>query len=239
MRKLIFHLFLLLLSLRSYPGIAQSDKSADVLREEQDNLITQLHHTSIDSTIVDGLSRVINLKIDSIRVFISFNDALSFEEKGKATRSLVYFIKDLKENISRGTFNIYEIPGAFDSYKTILSALLYHRSFDDALILPGARRTQLLAITFSQYKEFPLLDDIAVYKRMSSSPEFIFRFLQTRPEFRYADSLILLAAAHDPLMFAAGLRKSDPLLQKNIHGISNIYLQKIITVTQEKKRSEL
>ena len=238
MRKIVFYFFSLLLLLRTAFAFAQSDKSGDVLKEERENLTNQLHHTSIDSTIVYGLSRFINLKMDSISVFILFNNALSTEEKEKATRSLVYFIKELRENISKQKFNIYEIPGAFESYKTILSALLYHKSLDDVLMLLGDRRSQLLTQAFSQYKEYPLLDEVAVYNRMSSSPEFILRFLQSKVGFRYADSLVLIAAAHDPLKFAADLSKSDLNLQHNIGKMKNIYLQQIISIASDKNATE-
>jgi hypothetical protein len=239
MKKIGFYFFALCLLLQTTLVIAQSDKSTDVLKEEQEELIRHLHRTSTDSTMVYGLSRFINLKIDSIRVFILFNDALPAGEKEKATRSLLYFIKELSENISKQKMNIYEIPGAFESYKTILSALLYHKPFDDALLLPGANRSQLLATTFSQYNEYSLLNDAAVYKRMSSSPEFILRFLQGKERFRYADSLVLIAAAHDPLKFAADLSKSDPNLQNNIRKIKNIYLHETISIAADKNASEL
>src|SRR5260221_2077990 len=237
--KFVSYFFVFCLLLRTTFAVAQPDKSAGALKEEQEELIRQLHHTSIDSTIVYGLSRFINLKIDSIRIFILFNDALPTDEKEKAARSLLYFIKELSENISAQKLNIYEIPGAFESYKTILSALLYHKSFDDVLMLLGAHRGQLLAAAFTQYKEYPLLDDAAVYKRMSSSPEFIFRFLQSKPGVRYADSLILLAAAHNPLKVAADLSNSDPNLQNNIYKVKNIYLQEIISIAAAKNASEL
>jgi hypothetical protein len=84
-----------------------------------------------------------------------------------------------------------------------------------------------------------LLDDAAVYKRMSSSPEFIFRFLQNKPEFRYADSLIFIAAAYNPLKFAADLSKSNPNLQERIRTIKNIHLRKIISLVTDKNASEL
>ena len=71
---------------------------------------------------------------------------------------------------------MYDIPGALQSYKNILKALFYHKPFNDVLIPAGPRRTQLLAAAFSQYKEYQLLDDIAVYKRVASSPELILSF---------------------------------------------------------------
>src|SRR6266496_2360294 len=112
MLKILSYFFSLCLLLRTSLTVAQPGKSADVLKEEQKNLITQLHHSSIDSAIIGGLSRFIDLKIDSIRVFILFNEALPGDEKEKATRSLVYFIKELKGSISKQNLNIYEIPAA-------------------------------------------------------------------------------------------------------------------------------
>ena len=225
--------------LRTALVVAQSDRSTDIIKEEQENLIRQLHQISTDSIIVNGLSRFINLKIDSIRVFILFNNALPMDEKEKATRSLVYFIKELNQNIVKQKSAIYEIPAAFESYKTILSALLYHKPVDDVLMLPGTYRSQLPGGAFSQYKENSLLDDFAVYKRMSSSPEFILRFLQNKAWFKYADSLVLIAAAHDPLKFAADVRKSNLNLQNNIGKIKNIYLKQIISIAEDKNASEL
>ena len=239
MRKIVFYFFAACLLLRTPGVIAQSDKSADVLKEELENLIGQLHQTSLDEEIVSGLSRFINLKVDSIRVFILFNDALHTNEKEKATRSLVYFIKELSENISKKKINIYEIPAAFESYKIVLSTLLYHKPIDDALLLPMARRSQLLKEAFSQYKEYSLLDDVAVYDRMSSSPGYILRFLQNKTGFRYADSLVLIAAANDPLRFTADLSKSDPIFQRDIRNVKNIYLQEIMFLAADKNAPEL
>jgi hypothetical protein len=72
-----------------------------------------------------------------------------------------------------------------------LKALLYRRSFENILVDMPPRRTQVLAATFSQYQEHSLLDDIAVYKRVASSPEFILSFLENNPGFHYADSFVI------------------------------------------------
>jgi hypothetical protein len=240
MSKLVSYFLALCLLLRSSLLIAQPGVSpSETLKEEKENLINQLHHTSIDSNIINGLSRFINSKVDSIRVFILFNDALPAGEKEKAIRSLVYLIKELNKNISKQKTNIYEIPGAFESYKTILSALLYHKPFDKALIPLGVNRSQLLAVAFSQYDEYPLLDDIAVYKRVASAPEFILRFLESKERFRYADTLVLIAAAHDPLKFASDLGKSNSNFQYNIDKVKNRYLQQIMSIATDKNASEL
>jgi hypothetical protein len=64
--KFICYFVALCLLLQTASAVAQADESAAILKKEQENLIGQLHHTSIDSTIVQGLARFINLKIDSI-----------------------------------------------------------------------------------------------------------------------------------------------------------------------------
>ena len=87
-------------------------------------------------------------------------------EKEKAIRSLGYFMNELGKNIAQQRSEMYDIPGALESYKNILKALLYHRSFAECVdTYRPPRRIKVLAAAFSQYKEYSLLDDIAVYKR--------------------------------------------------------------------------
>ena len=237
--KISYYFFVLCLILQTPLLHAQSSSYTEDLKSEQENLVKQLHQSSIDPNIISGISQTVNLKIDSIRIFILFNDALSADEKEKAIKSLVFFIKQLNKNIPRQNLNIYEIPSAFESYKTILSALLFHKPIENVLVSLGAQRNQLLTEAFSQYKEYILLDQVAVYKRMASSPQFIFRFLESKPGFKYADSLILIAAAYDPMRFASDLNKADANFQNIIRRIKNTYLQQIVAIAQDKNASEL
>ena len=85
--KISYYFFVLCLILQTPLLHAQSSSYTDDLKSEQENLVKQLHQSSIDSNIISGISQTVNLKIDSIRIFILFNDALSPDEKEKAIKS--------------------------------------------------------------------------------------------------------------------------------------------------------
>jgi hypothetical protein len=164
---------------------------------------------------------------------------LSAAEEEKAVRSLVYFIKELSMSMEQQRFEMYDIPAALQSYKSILTALLYHKPFAQILTPLEPRCSQLLTASFNQYEEYALLDDISVYKRVASSPEFIFQFLENKPGFRFADSLLLNAAAYDPLKLVFYLNENKPGVQDKIRNNKNIYLQQIVSFSTDKNASEL
>jgi len=237
MRK-IFYFFVLLLLLRPFSIVAQSS-AEKVLKEEQGKFFHQLKYISLDSAIVHQLSRSVRIEIDSIFSVIKSNTALPAAEKEKAILSLAYFMNELGKNIKQQRSEIYDILAAVQSYKSILKALLYQRSFTNVLAALPARRTQVLAATFSQYKEHSLLDEIAIYKRMASSPEFILDFLESKPTFRYADSLLLIAAVNDPLKIVLYVNQRNTALAAKIRNTKNIYLQQIISLAADRNGSEL
>ena len=215
--------------------VAQTPLSpATQLKEEQKKLLHNINIISIDSAIVRRLTPFIQSQVDSIRLFIYADKALPAAEKEKAEQSLLFFLNEMGENILKQKMDVYDIPGAIGSYKNILKALMYHRSFTGMMTAPGPRRSQLLARAFRQYKDFPLLDDIAVYKRIASTPEFIVQFLENQPGFRYADSLMIYAAVYDPLKLT-----SSSGLQNNIRHTKNIYLQQIVALAGDKNAKEL
>src|SRR4030095_12991174 len=164
MRNFLYF-FALFLLLQPLSIVAQSS-ATKFLKEEQEKFFHQLDHISIDSAIVQKLSLSVRLEINNIYLFIISEAAVTAAEKEKAIRSLAYFINGLGKNIAQQRSEMYDIPGALESYYRILKGLLYHRSFADALIPMGQRRSQVVAAAFAQYKEYPLLDDIAVYKRV-------------------------------------------------------------------------
>lgn len=238
MRKFVSY-FIVLLLLFPILIVAQPGTSeVEFLKQEQAKFQQQLAHFSMDSNIVHRLSRFIKSEVDSIYFAIRSDQNLQTAEKEKAVRSLYFFIKEMGDNLSKQKLDIYDIQGALESYKSILSTLLNHQPVGDMLKTFGSRRSQLLAAAFSQYKEYPLLDDIAVYKRVASAPEFILQFLETKPRFRFADSLLLNAAVHDPMKFIYYLNRGKPDLQDNIRNTSNKYLQQIISLAGDKNASE-
>ena len=236
MRKLFFYFFVLVcVLLPFYSVIAQSSvSSATQLKEKQEKLLHNINIISIDSNIVRRLSPFIRSAVDSIRLLIYADHTLPAPEKEKAEQSLIFFLDEMGENIMKQKMDVYDIAGAIDTYRNILKALLYHKPFTTMMTSPGPRRSYLLARAFRQYKDFPLLDDIAVYKRMMSTPEFIAQFLENQPGFRYADSLLVYAAVYDPLKLTG-----NTSLQNNIHHTKNIYLHQVVALAGDKNAKEL
>jgi hypothetical protein len=223
MRKIIYF-FVLCLLMQPILVVAQSS-ATKVLKEEEGKFFRQLDQISVDTAFGHHLSRSVKLEVDSIYTFINTNAALPDAEKEKAILSLGYFMNELTKNITRQRSEMYDVHSAVQSYKNILKALLYNRSFADVLIPAGQSRSQVLSAAFSQYKEYPLLDDIAVYKRVASLPEYILSFLENKPRFRYADSLLVIAAVNDPSKIVLYLNQGKQPLQDNIRNTKNIYLQ--------------
>ena len=239
MRKSVFYFLALLVWLRPFHLSAQPNTSlAVVFKDEKIRLLDHVNYIS-DTGTMDGLFRVIESKVDSIQQLILSYKALPALEKEKATRSVVYFMQELSEKISERKLEMYDIPGALQTYKSILKALLYHKPFADILKPLGAGRCQLMVGAFSQYHEYALLDDIAVYKRVASAPEFILRFLEEKPGFRFADSLLLVAAAYDPMKIVSYLNQDKPGLQQNIRHSKNQYLQQIVSLSGDRNASQL
>jgi len=237
MRKIVYF-FVLCLLIQPFLVVAQTS-AAKVLKEEEGKFFRQLDRISIDTAFVHQLSRSVKLEVDSIYTFIITNAALPDGEKEKAILSLGYFMNELTKNIIRQRSEMYDVHSAVQSYKNILKALLYNRSFADVLIPAGQSRSQVLSAAFSQYKEYPLLDDIAVYKRVASLPEYILSFLENKPNFRYADSLLVIAAVNDPSKIILYLDQGKQPLKDNIRNTKNIYLQEIISLATDRNASEL
>ena len=233
-----FYFFLLFSLLQPFSIVAQSS-AVKVFKEEQGKFFHQLNYISIDSAIVRQLSNSVKREVDSIYSFIISDAALPAAEKEKAILSLGYFMNELGKNITQQRSEMYDIPGAVQSYKNILKALINRRSFANVLVDMPPRRTQVLAATFSQYKEHSLLDDMAIYKRMANSPEFILSYLESKPGFRYADSLLLIAAVNDPSKIVLYLNQRKTDLEDKIRNTRNIYLQQVILLAADRNAPEL
>lgn len=239
MGKIYSYFFVLLLLQPFFPAAQSAVPVNRILKEEKAGLLRQLNSISTDSAVVYGLPRLISSEADNIYSFIMSGVALSAVEKEKAIRSLGYFMKELSKNMAKQKAELYDVPAAFQSYKHLLKALLYHKPVADVLAPLGAGHSQLLASTFSQYTEYALLDDIAVYKRMAASPDFILKFLENKPGFRFADSLLITAAAHDPLKIVVYLNHGKKGLQDNIRNTKNKYLQQIVSLSADKNAAEI
>lgn len=240
MRTLVFCFFAFICVIRPYPVAAQDGVAGvKTLKEEQERFRRGLKGIAVDSAIVNPLARYFESEVNNIRTSLQLDAALPEPEKEKALRSLVYFMNELNSSLVQQRLAIYDIPAALKSYKSVLTALISHKPFTSILVPLKPNISQLLAATFSQYKEYPVLDEIAVYKRVASSPEFILQFVENKPGFRFADSLLLEAAAHDPWKLVFYLNSNKPGVQDKIRSTKNIYLQQIVSVSKDKNASEL
>lgn len=241
MRQKAVYFFILQLFLWPSLVFAQQDASAvRMFREEQKEFVRALKRMSVDSAITYPLARHFESGINGIYASFATDAGLPAADKEKATRSLAYFTRELRSNMEQKKIDMYDIPGALKSYKSILTALIYHKPLAQLLKPLGPRYSQLMSSAFSQYKEqYSLLDDVAAYKRMASSPEFILPFLESKPGFRFADSLLLDAAAYDPLRVVFYLNNDKTGVQDKIRNTNNIYLKQIVSLSQDKNASEL
>ncbi len=226
------------MSMRPF-GVNAQSSATKVFHDERTSFLLQMTTASGDSVIISSVSNFTKLKTDEIYSFIMSNTTLPATEKEKAVLSLGYFMNELGKNISQQRSEIYDVPGAFESYQKILKALLYHKTFNEVLKSMPSRRAQLLAASFVQYKEHLLLDDIAVYKRLEASPEHIIQFLENKPGFQFADSLLEVVAANDPKKIFSYIEHGKPILRDKILQSNNIYLRQIALLSVDKNSAEV
>jgi len=240
MRKPILYFFIPFLFLRVYPVFAQSSVSTGTkVNDVKEKFLRNLRKLPTEPTILYPLADYFESEVNGIYSYIYEGAGVMTREKEKAERSLYYFINELNRNLVQRKLDIYDIPGSVQSYKSVLAALLHHKPFTQLLVPLKHPRSQLLATAFSQYNEYSVLDDIAVYKRVASSPEFIVQFVEKRPGFRFADSLLLDAAAYDPLRLVYYLNKDKSGIQDRIRSTKNVYLKKLVSISNDKSVSEL
>jgi hypothetical protein len=239
MARILLYLFVFTLLVQPVRLVAQSNSSAILLKEEKGRFLLALKGSRLDPNITNRLTRFGEAEVDSIQQFLISAGTLSQTEKEKALRSLFSFMKGLSETIMQPKLEMYDIPAVLESYKTILGILLYHKPFRNEMLQIGPWSSQLLAAAFRQYAEYDLLNDVAAYKRMIAAPEYIFQFLENKPGFRFADSLLINVAAHDPLKMATYMTKGKPGLQNKIRDQKDIYVQQIVSLAGDRNAQEL
>ena len=240
MVRIIYVFITLILSLRTFSLAAQTVTPAfasELLKEEQRSFLTYISYLSIDSNVVLRLNKFVGSEADSIRHSIMADTSLADLEKARAIQSMIYFINDISDYLSFQKSE-YDLPEALESYKRLLKALVYHEPFADILAPLGPRRSKLLSNAFWQFGEHSLLEDFATYKRLVFSPGDILQFLEKYPGFRFADSLIIAAAAHDPVRMTAHLLQHKPG-SAYIRNNQNVYVQQIVALTEDRLSTDL
>lgn len=239
MRTTIYFFGLFFLFPAQYLYAQSSKTSRQAVREERRNFVRELKNTSVDSSIVHPVANFFDTEMGKVHAGIRTNAKLNEKEEDKAARSIVFFIQELKKNLRQGKIYLYEIPGIIETYSATLKALLNRKPVDELFAKLDPRHIQLIVSAFGQYKEFSLLEDISVYKRVASSPEFILQFLENKPGFRYTDSLLVEAASYDPMKIVAYLNRGKAGIRENLLQNKNIYLRQIVSLSGDKYASEL
>lgn len=222
------------------PILSQQNVSAfGGFKSEQKKFVQQVKSVSLDSSIVYPIARYVDSEISNIYRSVTKDRKLSVKQKDRGIKSMVFFMTDLGRKLQQQKFEVYDVPAALESYKNILSALNKKESLAPLLSPLDPREIQLMTVAFGQYDEYNYLEDVAVYKRVASSPEFIMHFLETKPGFRFMDSLLLAVAMHDPMKLVNYLNRKSAVLQSKIRSSDNRYIQQIVSVSGNKNASEI
>ena len=159
-------------------------------------------------------------------------------DEDKAVRSLGFLLNSLNKSFVQQKISLYEIPSVLRTYQQVLKAILTSKPLLPLLKPLDPVSSELLASAFSQYAEHKYLEDIAIFKRVASSPEFILQFLESKPGFRFGDSLLLEAVIHDPLQVVSYLGEGGALSAR-LRGSKHHYIKRVVSLAENKQASEL
>jgi hypothetical protein len=242
MCKIIINLAILTLLYCPFRTHAQQitlEEANELVEKEQHGFLNFLGFLSKDTNIINYLPAYFEQETNTIQQSVINDSTLSEKEKAKAIQSLVFLMRGL---IRHGFFNrteIYDIPGLLADYKAVLEAIVHHKSYSELLQPVSARRTRLLSLSFWQYDECALLEDISTYKSVLFEPEFILEFLELSPAFRFTDSLLLMAVLHDPAKVISYMQQPESVIRAAMDTTNNIYLRQLLLLSQYNNAREL
>lgn len=230
---------LLSLSLAAQPEIKAAQQLVD---DEQKNFRDFLMMASIDENIKKELQKFCITDVNSIQNNIQHLATASKEKKVKGIRSLSFFMKELKLQLQDKKFNEFKISEIVKKYKQTLTALLGKQTIEPVeknFKGIGWRSSQLLANSFWEFDEAKIMSDISAYKRVVKTPDYIFSYLENKPGFYYADSLIIFMATHCPEQLLSYVQKNNNTVTSNIHKLENKYVQQLLAFSGNSLASEL
>ncbi len=231
--------FVLLLIGETFTIHGQNSLPTPQFIAEENNFISAVQVIPGDNMQTLPIVRSFQSQLNKIKGTIDNNSQLSLIEKDKARRSIIFFMQGITRRLKERKIHLYDIPGLSDSYEIILRAIISKQ-----VILPLIKNfnpleTDLMATAFTQYDEQLLLNNIATFKRMQTTPAFIFSFLESKPGYLWADSLLVYAAMSDPMSMVYYLKKDNGIIQQKIRASSNQYIQQVVSFAGEKNAAEL
>ncbi len=231
--------WLLLLFGESFTTHGQNSLPAPQFVSEENNFIRAVQSLPGDNMQTLPIIKNFQSQVNQIKTIIDNNEALSIIEKDKAKRSLLFLMQGITKRVKEKKIHLYDVPALMGDYRRILPAILKQQNILTLMGSFDALETELLAAAFTQYNEQSLINDLASFKRMQATPSFIYSFLETKPNFQFRDSLLLYAAANDPMSMVYYLRKNHGSLQQKIRSSNNSYVRQIALLSEEKNAVDL
>jgi len=210
-----------------------------LFNREWKNFLQHVQLVPADTAVSYPVIRNFELKLNNIVIVIEQNQSLNAIEKDKARRSVAYFLQEVNKNLAKNNLHLYGLDDAVVLYQKVLTTILQQKPLVPVLMPVDLHNSQLIAASVTQFKEYTVLNDVTTYKRVSSAPEFILQFLETNPEFPFADSLLLEAVLYDPMNIIYYLRKGNAALQQRIRNLNNNYIRQIVYSSNDKYATDL
>jgi hypothetical protein len=250
MKMISRFLIVLLCSIFSVPGIAQSSTTStndikgarQMVDEEQKAFKDFLTTASLNSNIKKGLQRFAINDVNSLQNNLQYLATATRDRRVKGIRTLGYFMKELKQQLGDNKINQLDLPEIVKKYKQTLNDVLNKRgseAIDRNLKNLSWRNCQVLANTFWEFEEKKQMTDISAYKRVVETPEYIFSFLEGKPGFFYTDSLVSFVATNYPEQLLSYLQKNNNAITSGIRNNKNIYVQQLVSFSSNSLASEL
>ena len=217
------------------PYVASQSSVPDAsskLRSEQ-IIFQNLNTRQVDSLVMRQLNHFVRIQADSLKNWIINDKSLDNEAKSNGIFSIAAFIQGMGETFRKEKTDVYDLPLSIPAFNSLLVAVLKKQGYDEILKPLTAQRTQLLANAFFKFEEFSRLRDLALYKRIVSSPKHILHYVQLNPAFRYSDSLLLYAAADDPVRVGVFLKRSPAGLGFAVRYRSNPFIKQILLYSED------
>jgi hypothetical protein len=247
MKMISRFLILLLCSVFSIPGIAQSStndiKGARQMVDEEQNVFRDyLTTAALNSNIKKSLQRFAINDVNSLQNNLQYLATAARDRRVKGTRSLAYFMKELKQQLGDNKINQLDIPEIIKRYKQTLNDVLNKRGsevIDRNLKNLNWRSCQLLANTFWEFEEKKQMTDLSAYKRVVETPAYIFSFLENKPGFSYTDSVVSFMATNYPEQLLSYVQKNNNAITNSIRNNKNVYVQQLVSFSSNSLASEL
>jgi len=246
--KMISRFLMTILFLAMCISVTAQSSSNDIkgarqmVDDEQKVFRDYLMNAPLNSNIKKSLQRFAINDVNSLQNNLQYLATAPRDRRVKGIRSLGYFMKELKQQLSDKKINQLDVPEIVRKYKQTLNDVLNRRgseAIDQDLKNLTWRNCQLLANTFWEFEEKTQMIDVSAYKRVVETPEYIFSFLESKPGFFYTDSLVSFMATNYPEQLLSYLQKNNNAISNSIRNSKNIYVQQLVSFSSNSLASEL